>query len=799
LREDLIPRHRLLSILYNALISHTLTLLSAPAGYGKTTLLAALPHTFPELRLAWLSLDEDDNDPARFLSAVIAALQQVNPACGATARALLDSLTNPAAEMRRVIDALINDVIENQPEAYLVLDDLHLIGAPAVYAMLNYLLGRLPPSMHLAVAARHDPPLSLARLRACGQMAELRLPDLRFNLEEASLFLNQKLHLDLSQDDLAALQSRAEGWAAGLRLLGGSLDRIQTPGGRSAFIQHLVHSDRYVFDFLAEEVLKGQKPDIRAFLLETSILSELTPSLCQAVTGRDDVGTLLEDLYRRNLFLVEVPTLQPEAHGAASAFRYHTLFAEFLRGRLAQEMPGRSAELHRRAAQAYAGTAPTRAVAHFLAAKMWDDAAQMAEGIGTQVLRQGLLESLSSWIRSLPVEVREARPRLSYFLGICELRKRELPSAIFHLRQALHGFEFAEDEAGQGDVLAYLAHAAFLEADFQRGYALIGRALAFPLPSQTRVQLLVERARLAQFQGDHLQTKADLEEAFQVYQESEDLDALEALLAGFLPGFAAMPGFLERFERIGREASARLGSLVVPMQMALNAQWAYVHFYRGRLDEALQAGESALALGERFGGLPPRTYWATTLMVTCVKTARREPVTLDPLVDSLLGQRDLNITVIDGLLYMLAHACWLENRLEDVRRIYHHMQQAGKTLMSPLLLAMVQGLLEIADGHYATAARLLREAVNLEGRVYIFNVFGSARVLLAYAYMLWNHTDDALGELAQALSECERQGVPGRILMEGGAAVPLLRLAVKQGIRVELATQLLESLRNKGN
>jgi LuxR family maltose regulon positive regulatory protein len=795
LREDLIPRQRLLRALYDALTSYPLTLLSAPAGYGKTTLLAELSSAFPELRLAWLSLDEDDNDPARFLVALIAAVQQSNPACGAIAQTLLVSLTNPAAEVRRVIDALINNVLECQLEAYLILDDLHLITEPAIYALLNYLLERLPSSMHLAVTARRDPPLSLARLRARGQLYEIRLPDLRFTFDEAASFLNEKLCLDLSHDDLSALQSRAEGWVAGLRLLAGSLDRMETSADRSAFIRHLAHTDRYVFDFLAEEVLKRQEPKIRTFLLETSILPELTPALCQAVTGRSDAGRFLEDLYRRNLFLVEVPMPQPEPGDTGVAFRYHALFAEFLRGQLATEMPGRSVELNRRAAHALAPTAPARAIAHFLIAELWEDAAQMIEGIGALALRQGLLESLSSWISSLPEGIRDARPRLSYFLGVCELHKSDLAASVFHLQQALSGLELAQDEAGQGDVLAYLARAAFLEADFQRGHALIGRALDYPLPPHRRVHLLVERARLAQFQGDHLQTKADLEEAFQVYQESGDLDSLEALLAGFLPGFAALPGFLERFERIGREASARLGSVVVPMQMALNAQWAFVHFYRGRLDEASQAGESALALGERFGGLPLWSYWATTLVVIGVKVARREPVVLNPLVESLLRQNDLSTTVIGGLLYLLAHACWLENRHQDMHRIYHHMRQAEKTLMSPLLLAMAQGILEMADRHYAAAVRPLREAVDLEGRVHIFNLFGSARVLLASAYLEWGHPDDALGELTQALSECEHQGASGRILMEGRAVIPLLRLAVKRGIHVEIATQLLSTLR----
>jgi LuxR family maltose regulon positive regulatory protein len=315
LREDVIPRPRLLAALRQALTSHPLTLLSAPAGYGKTTLLADFGFRISDFgihnlqsairnRLAWLTLDEEDNDPARFLAYLIAALQRLNPACGTTAQTLLASLTNPSAEARRIIGVLINDVLETLPDPFaLILDDLHLITQPTIYAALDYLLERLPPQMHLAVGTRGDPPLALARLRARGQVAELRLADLRFTDDEATLFLNEKLHLGLSPDDLAALQARTEGWPVGLRLLASSLDRIPTPADRTAFITDLAQTDRYVFDFLAEEVLNRQEPDVRAFLLETSILSELTPTLCQAVTGRTDAGTLLEDLDRRSLFL----------------------------------------------------------------------------------------------------------------------------------------------------------------------------------------------------------------------------------------------------------------------------------------------------------------------------------------------------------------------------------------------------------------------------------------------------------------------------------------------------------------
>ena len=377
LREDVISRPRLLATAYEALVSHPVTLLSAPAGYGKTTLLAELAQSLSDLStsscidddrravqgllLAWLSLEEEDNDPTHFLSALVASLRRADPKCGATAQSVISSLSTPSRDSRRVVGVLINDVVETVlGPLVLVLEDLHFISEAEVYGALDYLIERMPPQMRLMITSRHDPPLSLARLRARGQLAELRLADLRFSLDETGAFLNEKQRLELGSADLVALHSRAEGWPAGLRLLAGSLGRMASVTDRSAFVRHLARTDRHVFDFLADEVLKRQESEMRAFLLETSILPELTPALCQAVTGRSDASVVLEELNRRNLFLVALDEV-------SSAYRFHALFAEFLRERLAREMPGRIADLHRRAAEAERHVAPMRAIPHYLA------------------------------------------------------------------------------------------------------------------------------------------------------------------------------------------------------------------------------------------------------------------------------------------------------------------------------------------------------------------------------------------------------------------------------------------------
>ncbi len=800
LRQDLIPRQRLLDTLYDALTSHSLTLLSAPPGYGKTTLLAALPSAFPDLRLAWLSLDEDDNDPARFLAALIAALQQLDPICGATARTLLTSLTNPGAEARRIIDALINDVIERRLVAYLFLDDLHLITEPAVYALLDYLLDRLPLSLHLAVAARHDPPLSLARLRARGQLAELRLPDLRFTLDEAALFLNEKLRLGLSQDDLVALQSRAEGWAAGLRLLAGSLDRIEASAERSAFIHHLAHTDRYVFDFLAEEVLKRQEPEIRTFLLETSILPELTPGLCQALTGRGDAGALLEDLYRRSLFLVEVPTSQLEAGSVEAAFRYHALFAEFLRGRLAKEMPGRAVELHRRAARAYASTAPARAITHFLAAEMWDDAAGTIEQVGGQLVQQGLLDTVRGWVEALPLLAREVRPRLAYLLGVCARQRGDLDAAQALLERALHGFEAAADEAGQGEALMELANVASGQHDYERQLPLIQQALAHPLPPHGRVQLLIIHAWRSLYQGDWAQVETNVDEAIRVTIESGELGAFNVLALQLRGTFALLPGGVERLERYCREALSRFGEGIGPIQAGAHSLLGHICLIRGWLDEAVREAERALTISIQLGGYVYLDN-EVDIFLTLTSWARGDYAAVEHHWKARWSRVEGTPAARPWLVSFLAYigrTQWMQGRLDESRQTFARMQAALSDRDLPevtIAYLLMHSLLEMSDRRYAAAERTLRQALELQHKFRHTPLYGNARPLLAHLYLRWNRPQDALAELSPMLSECERRGMPGLVLQEGSIMPPLLGLTIEQRRHVDFATQLLDTLR----
>ncbi len=337
-RPSFVPRPRLVEALDDGL-ARRLILVCAPAGFGKTALLAdwARRGNWP---VAWLSLDAGDNDPARFWRHAVAALDRVHPGMAERTGPLLGPPAPPSFE--GLVTALINELAARpgDGELLLVLDDYHLIDAQQVHESLVFLLEHLPPGVHLVLASRSDPPLPLARLRAGAQLAELRTGDLRFTAEEAAALLREAIGGDLPGAVVAALAARTEGWAAGLQLAGLSLRGQPDVTG---FVAAFSGSHRYVLDYLAGEVLEGQTDRVREFLLETSVLERLSGRLCDAVTGRTDSQAMLERVERANLFLVPLDEVR-------GWWRYHQLFADLLRARLQQQQPGRVAALHHNAA-----------------------------------------------------------------------------------------------------------------------------------------------------------------------------------------------------------------------------------------------------------------------------------------------------------------------------------------------------------------------------------------------------------------------------------------------------------------
>lgn len=405
-RSELVARPRLAERLNSTLNpGHRLTLVSAPAGFGKTTLLG--DWVAGQECVAWLSLDEGDNALPRFLAHLWAALSGMGVDIDPPAWEGLAGANTSAA-----LTTLVNDLVraaQHRPDSrwLLVIDDYHVIEAPEVHEAMTFLVDHMPDHLHLLVASRSDPPLSLSRLRSRGQLTEVRAADLRFEPAEARQFLNEAMGLDLAEDEVQALEQRTEGWIAGLQLAALSLRRMPDRADAVEFIGAFTGSNRFVIDYLVDEVLARQAAQVRDFLLRTAVLDRLTGSLCDAVTGGSDGAQVLEDLDRGNVFLVPLDADR-------SWYRYHHLFGDVLRARLMAEHPERIPELHLAASAWYASHHHVAdAVRHSLAAGDYDRAAYLMEEALPELRRARQDSLLLDWMRSLPEGVARRRPVLS--------------------------------------------------------------------------------------------------------------------------------------------------------------------------------------------------------------------------------------------------------------------------------------------------------------------------------------------------------------------------------------------------
>ncbi|MBE9166640.1 LuxR family transcriptional regulator [Pleurocapsales cyanobacterium LEGE 06147] len=409
IRSPLVKRDRLIEQLNRGRYGKLL-LISATAGFGKTTLLSEWVQR-TKIPVSWLSLDERDNDPTRFWTYVVAALQQTHHHIGEATLAMLYS--TEAIGFESFLIPLINEIANLQEDIILVLDDYHLIIDRLIHDALTFLLEHLPSQLHLAIATRVDPPLPLARLRASNQLTELKAADLRFTVAEATAFFNQAIELPLSEKQVEAIQARTEGWIAGLQLAANAMRDVEDV---ATFVESLKGSQRYILDYLVEEVFNRQSNSLQLFLLRTSILERMCGTLCEAVVGEDisvDGIDILEQLERRNLFVVPLDRDR-------QWYRYHHLFRDLLQERLNRTEPERVAEYHYRAAQWYEQqNLVAEAIHHTIAAKEFHRAADLIEREAAQTTTNLKFEAarLLAWLEALPRELVWTRPWLLLSYG----------------------------------------------------------------------------------------------------------------------------------------------------------------------------------------------------------------------------------------------------------------------------------------------------------------------------------------------------------------------------------------------
>ncbi len=540
-------------------LARGLILVCASAGFGKTSLLAWWARTGSQ-PVAWLSLDSGDNDLTRFWRHAFAALDLAQPGIGARVAPLLSLSQPPPSEV--LVTTLINDLAQrHEPgQAVLILDDYHLIDSPQLHASMAFLVEHLPPGLRLVLASRSEPPLPLARLRARGQVAELGAADLRFTPEEAADLLGS----GLPGDALTALTTRTEGWAAGLQLAALSL-RGQVDAAR--FLAEFSGSNRYVLDYLTEEVLESQPADIRGFLLQTSVLDRLSGPLCNALTGRSDGQEMLERIERAGLFLVPLDEVR-------GWWRYHHLFADLLRARLAGEQPGRARELHSLAARWHEehGLADD-AIRHALAAEDVAGAARLIERHFDAAYMTGERTTIQRWLSAVPPQVALARPRFRLAQTFAALVYGDVEAAAA-LLSAAEGGERSSTEPFTPSA----GEAASLIVNIPAGFAIARAWLAY---------LRGEPATMAAFAAE---AQAELGEG-QLMLES--VYQLNLALADWLGGKLADA------EREFTDLVARWRSFGETSLAARSCRFVgQVQCDQGRLDAALRTYTQLVAIAE---------------------------------------------------------------------------------------------------------------------------------------------------------------------------------------------------------
>jgi LuxR family maltose regulon positive regulatory protein len=813
-RSDLVERPRLLQRLDAGLRQgHRLILISAPAGFGKTTLLASWISSIEDRhadihdRLAWLSLDEDDDDPARFLVYLWAAVQKAGVDSGQDTSWTQEG-EPPVA--RSILATLINRVALLPHRLVLVLDDYHALTNGAIHRAIAFLLDHLPGNMHLVIASRTDPPLPLARLRVRGQMSELREADLRFTPGEVTAFLNQVMGFDLSPADVAALAVRTEGWIAGLQLAALSMrDRDDAAG----FARSFSGSHRYVLDYLTDEVLRQQPPVVQEFLLRTSILEQLSGPLCDEVAGNlettelacsadsptprfPDSQSILEYLEAANLFVVPLDDRR-------GWYRYHSLFADFLQAHLQRTAPEQLPKLHRRAAAWYQGHGlPTEAINHALLAGDFDKAARLLEAVAEATLMRSEITTYLRWVEALPDELIRARPILSlYHAWALFLAARPIEDVLARLRDSnqaggevagpmaiLHAFLAAFQ--GQTPVPAGLLDGLSPEAPFLRclrawysgfSYLWLGD---FGAASQAleqaaeigqevgnvmiAVTALCHRAELHLLQGELRAARRRYEQALEMAVDSE---AAPLPIAGM-----ALIGLGE----LAREAD-ELQKAVRLLQegIELSKQWGEL----GTLD-----GYIALARVRQAQGDAER---ANQAIANAERFAQRFDAT--ELDDRLVAAHQARLWVMQGCLAEAAR--WADERelaagtgdQKSPPEVYtsRYLRDVERLVFARLLIRQHRPheTLAVLDSLQPS----LEKQGEWAGMIELY-------LLRALALQVLSRTGQAVTTLGQALGRAAPEGYIRLFADEGQSLAPLLRQAAAQGIAPEYVGMLLDAI-----
>ncbi|HEX2912693.1 MAG TPA: LuxR C-terminal-related transcriptional regulator [Chloroflexia bacterium] len=775
-RAKLVERARLLQRL-EQVIQYKLTLISAPPGFGKTTLIASWLQR-SGLAAAWFSLDAGDSDPGRFWSYLDQTLKTLPPECGYS-----ESL--PAgmdSQAEAPVEILLGKLLKLSQHIVIVLDDYHLIENETIQRDMAYLLERLPATVHLILTSRTDPPFPLARMRVRGELQEIRAFDLRFDSQEADTFLSRVMNLKLSEQELETLEGKTEGWVAGLQLaaLG-----MQGSKNTSAFIEAFKGSHHFMLDYLTEEVLQRQPPEVQHFLLQTAILERLTASLVEELTGCADGQALLEKLEQSNLFVI---ALDDERNW----YRYHHLFKEYLLRRLQQLQPEHIPLLHRLAARWYEAQGMiTEAISHSLAAPDYPLAAALIQKVAQPTILRGEGATVSNWLKAFPENARREYPGLrliEVWVLVVNGQTEEVESI---LEETLNEFEPAilATQDRQNEVGLIRSFIALQNLDLAKIQQIAGQPLTPSISPFIRSFILLFQAFTHDFKGETQKAAQMYEATIKLSRETNNLFIALVAYSQLGDTFLAK-GRLHRAHDIYQQSLDLIQTTVAPQPEETPLLWeclsdmglGQVYYQWNELELAQYYYEKAIMLSESYHNI-------TILKICCLMLAQVKQAQGDK--NGALAcirkageagndsSGDFLSLYIESFLARLALAegnlevasSWAEQYWQtitgDKESVHHNLQ-----------LREVEGAIYarvlLAEGRLAEAIEFLSSLFNENITSERLSINLQIRVLLAQAYRIQGDTTRALASLKKALEIAEPEGYIRVFADEGLSLVGLL-------------------------
>lgn len=781
LRADAVPRAAPLARLVHAVDSSPLTLLCAPGGAGKTTLLAQWAASVAaHAAIAWITLDEDDDDANRLFATLVQAVEPLGLAWDVEPRVVAAGVAGSGTQTRAAVAALVNALCTSQaPRVVIVLDDLHRVRGTDSMALLEALVERLPDHVALLLGTRVEPALPLARWRAYGELVDLGPEALRFELDDALALAAARAGATPEQAGVRAALERTQGWAAGLGMLlqsrQRSAERVPLGGGTES-------ANRQLYAYLAQEIFRELPDDLQDFALRTSILAELSPAPCRALTGREDAAAVLDALYRRNLFLTVLDETTP-------VLRFHDLFREFLEAELARRLPAELASLHERAAASE--PVPARAVHHWLRAGRWAEAMRLILVLGEKLLVQGAVATVDRWLDQVPEAVRAAEPHAAYLRGTCAWLRWDWARARPELSRAVAGLTEPAELPQRIRASFQLVDALNSSGDSEAAWERLEQVGALPLDAVGRAELALQRSWCVAPAGRPDEVAALLRE-FVALAAREPARVCPPTAPRIHCTLVGLRGVADAFEQFGTLARGVFGAKPSPWHIAALAVHGWGQLWHGEREAAGATLERAIELDHQFGHIrllaeriaPLRAFHAavTGEVSTALALAQRH-------VDGLANSPELSwhaAVWLRAYRHGQARMLWIAGEERAWR-------EAAKALVAPRTRAewpfvdvaadLVRGQEALLRGDHESAIAALTRAVAQHDRLRMPQIYGDPRVLLAWAWLRAGDPARAWQAFEPAWAEVLHERAYGLLLLERREQVEALVDLVPAGAR----------------